>query len=78
MVAWYYPPTLGQKMFNYKRFVNKNTVEKLVQIAQGDCKCHKNPEFMDSVHGHIATCDVKVLGNTQLQNLASMGTKHRW
>ena len=45
MIAWYYPQTLGQTLFNYKKIVKSNNVEKLVQIAQGECECHKNQEF---------------------------------
>lgn len=78
IVAWYYPETLGQKLFNYNRFIANKSVDELVQLAKGECECHKNPDFMNPEHGHIATCHVKVIGHTQLQALVSMGTKHRW
>ena len=78
MVAWYYPQTLGQKLFNYKHFVKTNNVDKLVQIAQGECECHRNQDFINPDHGHITTCDVNVLRHIQLRNLVSKGTKHRW
>ena len=78
MVAWYYPQTLGQTLFNYKHFVKSNNVDKLVQIAQGECECHRNQDFINPDHGHIMTCDVNVLRHTQLQNLVAKGTKHRW
>jgi hypothetical protein len=65
-------------MFNYTCFIANKGVDELVQLAQGERECHKKSDFINPEHGHIATCDVKVKGHTQLQALFSMGTKHRW
>jgi len=58
--------------------MKSDNVNKLVQIAQGECECHRNQDFIDPDHAHIMTCDVNVLRQTQLQNLVAKGTKHRW
>ena len=76
MVAWYYPPTLGQTLFNYKRFISTKSCKELISIAKGKCACG-NSRFINKDVNHIATCDINVVEHATLRQLLGLGTKHR-
>ena len=70
-----YGPTIGSKLFNYNKVLNK--LDHLSSVFE-DCDCNtRYKEFVYQPHGHVHTGQLDIIENSQLRNVMTKGAKFR-
>ncbi len=67
-------PSIGSKIFNYKKVVEE--VTKDWDANDHTCACSSSP-LCDQHHGHIVTGDLRRITNSKLRHLMSKGPTYR-
>ena len=68
-------PTIGSKIFNYKKVV-EGLETKTWNADDLTCEC-SNSKLCDPDHGHIVTGNLNVITNNKLRSLLTKGPKYR-
>ena len=68
-------PTIGQKIFNYKRVIDA-IHSKDWKSDHVSCHC-TDSKFIDKHHKHIVTGDLRIIANKKLRNLLLKGPTYR-
>ena len=68
--------TIGSKILNYNKVLGNTGSLSYADIQNMDCSCDDSP-FKHDRFGHIITGDLEIIGDPQLREICSFGTKFR-
>lgn len=82
-IVYTYHKTIRNKLFNYKKVVEKLTrvdleLHQTEALTQAHCKCQeRHPNLCDSTHHHVITGDFSIIKNDKLRQLFHYGPQFR-
>ena len=74
IVSYAYPPTIGQKNFNFRKTMKHFNFD--INVSDLPCTCKESP-FIDKDIGHVVTGNLRIIKDRKLRQLIEKGPSYR-